>query len=107
LFICAKDLFIAADGNTNDRRTKSAANEINQNYAMTAEVAASLLSTTSGTPENCFNIFSRICEFPIRLAACCPPFNEFPVTVAEPQQERRNLVTMIMFDFALRRRGRG
>jgi hypothetical protein len=31
LFIHAKELFVAANGNANDRRTKSAANEINQN----------------------------------------------------------------------------
>jgi hypothetical protein len=31
LFICAEELFVAANGNANDRRTKSAANEINQN----------------------------------------------------------------------------
>jgi len=31
LFFHAKDLFVAANGNANDRRTKSAANEINQN----------------------------------------------------------------------------
>jgi len=28
LFICAKYLFVEANGNANDRRTKSAANEI-------------------------------------------------------------------------------
>jgi hypothetical protein len=31
LFICAKDLFVCANGNANDRRTKSAADEINEN----------------------------------------------------------------------------
>jgi hypothetical protein len=34
-----------------------------------------------------------------------PPWNEFSPTVAEPQQERRNLVAMLMFDHALVERG--
>jgi len=29
-----------------------------------------------------------------------PPWNEFSPTVAEPQQERRNFVAMMMFDHA-------
>jgi hypothetical protein len=31
LFVCAKELLVDANGNANDRRAKSAANEINQN----------------------------------------------------------------------------
>jgi hypothetical protein len=30
LFVSAKELFVAANGNANHRRTKSVANEINQ-----------------------------------------------------------------------------